>query len=97
MLKSSKNSKILKNDAHFRILYLQISLKQYLNICENVVYFFYYLGGRKMMKDFCKTIKKIFLNGQFRFFYIMQLPHTVISNSEKLTHPGVTLTKILGF
>ena len=23
------------------------------------------------------------------FFYILQLPHTVISNSEKLTHPNV--------
>ena len=23
------------------------------------------------------------------FFYILQLPHTVISNSEKLTHPSV--------
>ena len=26
------------------------------------------------------------------FFYILQLPHTVISNSEKLTHPNVHLT-----
>ena len=41
-----------------------------------------------MIKDFRKTIK--FLknkNGQFSFFDILQLPHTVISNSEKLTHP----------
>ena len=28
-------------------------------------------------------------NGLFSFFYILQLPHTVISNSEKLTHPTV--------
>ena len=26
------------------------------------------------------------------FFYIFQLPHTVISNSEKLTHPNVHCT-----
>ena len=31
--------------------------------------------------------KKKIINGQFIFFYILQLPHTVISNSEKLTHP----------
>ena len=43
-----------------------------------------------MIKDFPK--KKIYKknkNGQFGFFYILQLPHTVISNSEKLTHPNV--------
>ena len=33
MLKSSKNSKILKNDGHFRIPHPQIILKQFLNIC----------------------------------------------------------------
>ena len=43
-----------------------------------------------MNKDFCKTVKfKKIRNGQFRFCYIFQLPHTVISNSEKLTHPIV--------
>ena len=43
-----------------------------------------------MIKDFRKTknFKKI-KNGQFSFFYILQLPHSVISNSEKLTHPTV--------
>ena len=44
-----------------------------------------------MIKDFCKT--KIFLKikkGHFSFFVdILQLPHTVILNSEKLTHPSV--------
>ena len=39
-----------------------------------------------MIKDFRKTIKfKKNKNGQFIFFVdILQLPHTVISNSEKL-------------
>ena len=43
-----------------------------------------------MIKDFRKTenLKKI-KNGQFSFFDILQLPYTVISNSEKLTHPNV--------
>ena len=41
-----------------------------------------------MIKDFRKTIKKI-QNGHFSFFYILQLPHTVISNSEKLTHLSI--------
>ena len=42
-----------------------------------------------MIKDFRKTERK--KTGQFSFFYILQLPHTdtVISNSEKLTHPNV--------
>ena len=38
--KIPKNSKILKNDGHFRIPHPQISLKQFSNICENVVFFF---------------------------------------------------------
>ena len=53
--KIPKNSKILKNDGHFRIPHPQISFKQLSNICENV--FFYYVGwgGGKMIKDFRKT------------------------------------------
>ena len=39
MEKIPKNSKILKNDGHFQIPHTQISLKQFSNICENVVYF----------------------------------------------------------
>ena len=43
-----------------------------------------------MIKDFYKTIKlKKLKNGQFSFFYILQLPHTVISNSENMTHPNM--------
>ena len=43
-----------------------------------------------MIKDFRKTKKILKIkNGQFSFFYILQLPHTVISNSEKMTHPTV--------
>ena len=57
MQKIPKNSKILKNDGHFQIPHPQISLKQFLNICENVVNFFTINGGEKMIKDFCKTIK----------------------------------------
>ena len=52
-----KNSKLLKNDGHFRIPHPQISLKQFSNICKNVVYFFtmYSRGVEKLLKDFCKT------------------------------------------
>ena len=42
-----------------------------------------------MIKDFRKTIKLKKKNRQFSFFYILQLPHTVILNSKKLTHPSV--------
>ena len=45
MQKIPKNIKILKND--FRIPHHKISFKQFSNICENVVYFFYYVGGWK--------------------------------------------------
>ena len=41
-----------------------------------------------MIKDFRKTIKlKRKENGQFFVVDILQLPHSVISNSEKLSHP----------
>ena len=39
MQKIPKNSKILKNDGHFRIPHPQISLKQFSNFWENVVLF----------------------------------------------------------
>ena len=51
MQKIPKNSK----DGHFQIPHPQISLKQFSNICENVVYFFTMKGGGKMIKDFRKT------------------------------------------
>ena len=70
MQKIPKNSNILKNDGHFRIPHPQISLKQFSNICENVVFF-------------------LLCRGVWSVFDILQLPHTVISNSEKLTHPNV--------
>ena len=60
MQKISKNSTILKNDGHFRIPRPQISLKQFSNICENVVYFFYYVGGGKIIKDFRKKKWSVF-------------------------------------
>ena len=43
--------------------------------------------GFSQNQIFLKEIK----NGHFSFFVvdILQLPHTVISNSEKLTHPTV--------
>ena len=96
MQKIPKNSKILKNDGHFRIPHPQISLTQFSNICENVGYFFYFVGGWKNDKGFSQNIKffKKIKNGQFSFFYILQLPHTVISNSEKLTHPTVLLDNL---
>ena len=48
-----------------------------------------------MIKDFRKTKNKIKIkNGQSSFFVnILQLLHTVISNSEKLTHPNVQYTR----
>ena len=67
MQKIPKNSKIQKNDGHFRIPHPQISLKQFSNICKNVVYFFYYVGGGKMIKDFRKTIT-FFKNKNGQFF-----------------------------
>ena len=48
--KKSLNSKILKNDGHFRIPHLQISLKQFSNICENVVYFVLCRGVEKLLR-----------------------------------------------
>ncbi len=57
MQKIPKNSKILKNDGHFRIPHPQISLKQFSNICKNVVYFFTMQGGGKMIIDFRETEK----------------------------------------
>ena len=48
-----------------------------------------------MIKDICKTIKFKKKNGHFSFFCdILQLPHTVISNSEKLTHPYTVYTMV---
>ena len=47
MQKIPKNSNILKKYGHFRISHPQISLKQFSNICENEVYYFYYVGGWK--------------------------------------------------
>ena len=55
MQKIPKNSKILKNDGHFRIPYPQISLKQFSNICDDVVSFFYYVGGWKNDWGFSKN------------------------------------------
>ena len=49
MQKISKNSEILKNDGHF-----QISLKQFSNICKNVVLFYY--GGGGKMRIFAKHL-----------------------------------------
>ena len=44
-----------------------------------------------MIKDFRKTekLKKKIKMVSLVFFDILQLPHTEISNSEKLTHPTV--------
>ena len=44
-----------------------------------------------MIKDFRKTIEfKKIKNGHFSFYCdILKLPHTVILNSEKLTHPSL--------
>ena len=47
MQKVPKKSKIFKNEGHFRIPYDKISLKQFSNICENVVYFLLCMGVEK--------------------------------------------------
>ena len=73
----------MKNDGHFQISHPLISLKQFSNICKNVVYFFYYVGGLKNDQGFSKKKKRR------KKMVSLQLPHTVISNSEKLTHPAV--------
>ena len=51
MLKSSKKEKMM---VIFWIPHPQISLKQFLDICENVVYFvlLQYVGGQKNNKGF---------------------------------------------
>ena len=67
--------KILKNDGHFLIPHPQISLKQFSNICKNLDYFFYYVGGWKNDQGFLQKKKKFV---KLVFFYILQLPHTVI-------------------
>ena len=64
MQKIPKNSNFFKNDGHFVIPHPQISLKQFSNIFKPP----YYVGGWKMIKDFCKTKKfKKIKNGQFSF------------------------------
>ena len=73
MKKIPKNSKNLKNDGHFRIPHPQICLKQFSNICENVVIFLLCRGCVKMIKNFRKNIF-FFLNRTWSFFYILQLP-----------------------
>ena len=70
MQKIPKNSKILKNDGNFRIPHHKISLKQFSNICKNVAYIFYYVGGGKMIKDFRKIKFKKIKNGHFSFFVL---------------------------
>ena len=44
-----------------------------------------------MIKDFRKKKKKKMVS--LVFFDILQLPHTVISYSEKLTHPKIYLAR----
>ena len=58
MLNISENSSILKNDGYFWVPHPQISLKQYSNICEILFIFYDNVGGggRKVMKDFRKSI-----------------------------------------
>ena len=42
------------------------------------MFFFYYVGGGKMIKDFCKTIKlKKIKNGHFSFFLTFCNYHTL--------------------
>ena len=47
--KSLKTVNFLKNDGHFQIPHPQKRLKQFLNICENVVFFYYVGGGKRKM------------------------------------------------
>ena len=77
MKKSFKNCKILKNDGHFRIPHPQISLKQFSNFCENVVYFLWLCTGvnkyyRIYAKQFIKKNLKIGSVGSFLTFWILK-------------------------
>ena len=52
MLNISENSSILKNEGYFWIPHPQISLKQYSNICENIIYFLWQCGGGESYEGF---------------------------------------------
>ena len=80
----------MKNDDHFRIPHPQISLKQFSNIYENVVYFLDSVGGWKSVGAFSQS-NSIFKNKKMVSLgsFILQLPHTVFLRSEKLTHRTV--------
>ena len=87
--KNPKKYKILKNDGHFRIPHPQISFKHFQTFAK-IQFFMTMQGGEKVLycrifaKQFIKKIKNCLCRF---FFYILQLPPTVILNSEKLTHP----------
>ena len=69
----------------FEFLAIKLVVFKHLQKCN---FFFHHLGGWKNELRFLqnnKNFKKI----KNSFFYILQLPHAVISNSEKLTHPIV--------
>ena len=59
--------------------------------------FFYYVRGGKVLEDFHKAIQflKIKKWSVQVLFNILQLPHTVFLNSEKLTHPTVQPQQIM--
>ena len=72
----------------------QTSLKQFSNFCKNVVYFLWlWRGVKKCYRIFAKQFIKINLKnvsvGSFSRHFATTVPHTVILNSEKLTHPTV--------
>ena len=103
MLKSFKNSKILKNDGHFQIPHPQISLKQFSNICENVVYFFLLCRGlEKWLRIFAKQkIKKKFKMVSLVFLLTFCNYHTlyfqILKNWPTLLSRGAQGTREAGF
>ena len=57
MQKIPKNSKIQKNDGHFRIPHPQISLNSFQTFAKIQFIFFTMQTGGKMIKDFRETEK----------------------------------------
>ena len=79
-------------------MYQKFEIEKY-TVCGLMVNSFYQTNGKAFifwhnwlanLHGFAKERKK----WSVYFFYILQLPHTVISNSEKLTHPNVECTVV---
>ena len=79
----------MKIDGHFRFPHPQIILKQFSNICKKIekMYFIFLLNRvvEKLLRNFAKQLNFKKIKKLSVLCDILQLPHTVISNSENLT------------